>query len=183
MAAASRPATPLRVVPVSPSNYLAARRNRMPKLLVVDDEPGVCYSIKRVFSGEGIEVVTAPTAAAGLEAVQRCQPDVVILDLQLPDRSGLDLFAQLHALDPKRPVLFITAHGTTDTAIEAMKRGAFDYLVKPVDVERLSSVVGRAFEAARLMRVPAVLPTEDVGDRIVGHSSVMQEMSKAIGRI
>jgi two-component system nitrogen regulation response regulator GlnG len=155
----------------------------MPTLLVVDDEPGVCYSIRRVFSGQDIEVVTAPTAANGLEAARQHQPDVVVLDLQLPDRNGLDLFAELHALDPKRPIIFITAHGTTDTAIEAMKGGAFDYLVKPVDVEHLSNVVGRAFEAARLMRVPAVLPTEVEGDRIVGRSSVMQAMGNLIGRV
>src|SRR4029077_1585033 len=111
-------------------------------------------------------------------AVAAHAPDVIVLDLQLPDRSGLELFREIHAAEPKRPVVFITAHGTADTAIEAMKGGAFDYLVKPVDFERLSQVLGRAFEAARLMSVPAVLPTEDIGDRIVGRSSVMQEMSK-----
>src|SRR5207247_2109183 len=95
----------------------------------------------------------------------------------------LDLFPQIRALDPKRPVVFITAHGTTETAIEAMKGGAFDYLVKPVDLERLTQVIDRAFEAARLMHVPAVLPAEESGDRIVGRSAVMQEMCKAIGRI
>ena len=80
-------------------------------------------------------------------------------------------------------MVFITAHGTTDTAIEAMKGGAFDYLVKPVDLERLSQVLQRAFDAARLMSAPAVLPTDDVGDRIVGRGPAMQEMCKAIGRI
>src|SRR5205807_200245 len=103
--------------------------------------------------------------------------------LQLPDRSGLEVFHDLHKLDPKRPVIFITAHGTTETAIEAMKRGAFDYLVKPVDLERLSQVLERAYEAARLAHVPAVLPAEDSGDRIVGRSLVMQEMCKSVGRI
>ncbi len=155
----------------------------MPTLLVIDDEPGVCYSIRRVFSGAGVEVVTASTASAGLEALKKHKADAIVLDLQLPDRSGLDLFADLRALDPRRPIVFITAHGTTDTAIEAMKRGAFDYLVKPVDVERLTSVVGRAFEAARLMCVPAVLPTEPEGDRIVGRSPIMQEMGNLIGRV
>jgi two-component system, NtrC family, nitrogen regulation response regulator GlnG len=155
----------------------------MKRLLVIDDEPGVCYSFGRVFSGEGVEVVTATTAAGGLEAFERTRPDVVVLDLQLPDQSGLELFARLHALDPQRPVIFITAHGTTDTAIEAMKRGAFDYLVKPVDVDRISSVVGRAFETARMMRVPAVLPTEDEADRIIGRTPVMQEMGNLIGRV
>jgi two-component system nitrogen regulation response regulator GlnG len=155
----------------------------MSTLLVIDDEDSVRYSFRRVFHGEGVEVLTAATAAEGLAALDRHEPDVVVLDLQLPDKSGLEVFAEIHARAPRRPVVFITAHGTTDTAIEAMKGGAFDYLVKPVDLDRLSQVLNRAFEAARLMSVPAVLPAEDRGDRIVGRSPVMQEMCKAIGRI
>ena len=128
-------------------------------------------------------MLTAATAAEGLAQCGEHNPDVIVLDIQLPDRSGLDLFREIHARDPRRPVVFITAHGTTDTAIEAMKGGAFDYLVKPVDLERLSQVLQRAFDAARLMSAPAVLPTDDAGDRIVGRSPIMQEMCKAIGRI
>jgi two-component system nitrogen regulation response regulator GlnG len=155
----------------------------MPSLLVIDDEQSVRYSFRRVFEGEGVEVLTAASALEGLEMFRERNPDVVVLDLQLPDRSGLDLFHDIQAEDPKRPVIFITAHGSADTAIEAMKGGAFDYLVKPVDLDRLSQVLARAFEAARLMQVPAMLPVEDHGDRIVGHSLLMQEMCKAIGRI
>lgn len=155
----------------------------MPTLLVIDDEESVRYSFVRVFKGEGIQVVTAPTASEGLERFRELRPEVVVLDLQLPDCSGLDVFQEIRTEDPKRPVVFITAHGTTETAIEAMKGGAFDYLIKPVDLERLSQVIDRAFEAARLMQVPAVLPVEDSSDRIVGRSPVMQEMCKAIGRI
>ena len=106
-----------------------------------------------------------------------------MLDLRLPDGSGLDFFRELRELDPRRPVIFITAHGDAEAAIEAMKGGAFDYLIKPVDLDRLSKLLERAFEAARLMRQPAMLPTEDVGDRIVGHSAAIQEMCKAIGRL
>jgi two-component system nitrogen regulation response regulator GlnG len=155
----------------------------MPTVLVIDDEQSVRYSFRRVFEGDGVQVVTAATAAQGLEMLREHNPDVIVLDIQLPDRSGLELFSDIQAQDSKRPVIFITAHGTTDTAIEAMKAGAFDYLVKPVDLDRLSQVLGRAFEAARLMQVPAMLPAEEGGDRIVGRSPVMQEMSKAIGRI
>jgi two-component system nitrogen regulation response regulator GlnG len=155
----------------------------MPTLLVIDDEESLRYSFRYVFEEDGVQVLTAATAAAGLDAVCEHGPDVIVLDLQLPDRSGLDLFAEIRALDAKRPVIFITAHGTTETAIEAMKSGAFDYLVKPVDLARLSQIISRAFDAARLMRVPALLPAEESGDRIVGHSAVMQEMCKAIGRI
>src|SRR5436305_6004206 len=148
----------------------------MPTLLVIDDEQSVLYSFRRVFEGEGVEVLTAGTAADGLTQVREREPDVVVLDLQLPDRSGLEVFRELQEHNPKRPVIFITAHGTTETAIEAMKGGAFDYLVKPVALDRLTQVLERAFEAARLMRVPAVLPAEDSADRIVGRSLVMQEM-------
>jgi two-component system nitrogen regulation response regulator GlnG len=155
----------------------------MPTLLVIDDEQSVRYSFRRVFEGDGVQVLTARTAAEGWQMLREQHPDVVVLDLQLPDRSGLDLFHDIQAHDSKQPVIFITAHGTADTAIEAMKAGAFDYLVKPVDLERLSQVIARAFEAARLMQVPAILPAEQSGDRIVGRSPVMQEMCKAIGRI
>jgi two-component system, NtrC family, nitrogen regulation response regulator GlnG len=153
------------------------------KLLVIDDEQGVCYSFRRVFAAEGVEVLTASTAAEGLQQVRVHAPDVVVLDLQLPDGNGLDLFREIHALSPKRPVIFITAHGTTDTAIEAMKAGAFDYLLKPLDLDRTSQVLGRAFEAARLMTVPAVLPAADQSDSIVGRSAIVQEMCKTIGRL
>jgi two-component system nitrogen regulation response regulator GlnG len=155
----------------------------MSTLLVVDDEEVVRYSFRRVFQGEDTKVVTAATAGEGLAALAREDPDVIVLDLQLPDRSGLDLYQEIQAKAPRRPVIFITAHGTTETAIEAMKRGAFDYLIKPVDLDRLSQVLNRALEAARLMRTPTVLPVEDRSDRIVGRSSVMQEMCKLIGRV
>jgi two-component system nitrogen regulation response regulator GlnG len=156
----------------------------VPKLLVIDDEESVRYSFRSVFGSEGVEVLTTSTGAEGLKAFRSHEPDVVVVDLQLPDRSGLDVFREIHEEAPKRPVVFITAHGTTQTAIEAMKGGAFDYLVKPLDLERLSQVLERAFEAARLMAVPAVLPQEEEArDQIVGRSPVMQEMCKAIGRI
>src|SRR5947208_3600096 len=155
----------------------------MPTLLVIDDEQSVRYSFRRVLEGEGTQVLTAATAAEGLRQLAEHKPDVVVLDLQLPDRSGLEVFQEIRAKDPRCPVVFVTAHGTTETAIEAMKGGAFDYLVKPVALEGLSQVLGRAYEAARMMQVPAVLPTEEEADRIIGRSPVMQEMCKMIGRI
>jgi nitrogen regulation protein NR(I) len=152
-------------------------------LLVIDDEKSVRYSFRSIFSVEGAQVVTAASGVEGLNLVRERNPDVVVVDLQLPDQSGLEVFGEIHDLTPKKPVIIITAHGTTQTAIEAMKRGAFDYLVKPLDLERLTQVIERAFEAARLMVVPAVLPAETVPDQIVGRSAIMQEMCKAIGRI
>src|SRR6266851_5425529 len=162
---------------------LTTHQTAMSTLLVIDDEESVRYSFRRVFESDSVQVLTARTAAEGLDQIREQRPDVVVLDLQLPDRSGLEVFQEIKSLDPRRPVIFITAHGTTEAAIEAMKGGAFDYLVKPVDLDRLSQLLERAFEAARLMNVPAILPAEEIGDRIVGHSPIMQEMSKAIGRI
>ena len=155
----------------------------MKTLLVIDDEESVRYSFRRVFANEDIEVLTAPTAAEGLESFRKNRPQVVVVDLQLPDRSGLEVFRELHAAAPKCPAIFITAHGTTQTAIEAMKSGAFDYLIKPLDLERLNQLIERAFETARLMTAPAVLPIEEPTEQIIGHSPVMQEMCKALGRI
>jgi two-component system nitrogen regulation response regulator GlnG len=155
----------------------------MPTLLVIDDEESLRYSFQYVFEEDDVHVLTAATAAEGLAAFHEQDPDVVVLDLQLPDASGLEVFKEIQALDAKRPVIFITAHGTTDTAIEAMKGGAFDYLVKPVDLGRLTQIIARAFAAARLMRAPAMLPAEESGDRFVGRSALMQETCKAIGRI
>ncbi|CAN5254977.1 sigma-54 dependent transcriptional regulator [soil metagenome] len=155
----------------------------MPTLLIIDDEEGVRFSFRHVFHDEDVEVLTAATGAEGLRMVQNKAPDAIVLDLQLPDGSGLEVFQNIKKIDAKLPVIFITAHGTTETAIEAMKHGAFDYQVKPVELDRLSQLIARAFEASRLMRVPALLPTEESPDRIVGRSAVMQEMCKAIGRV
>lgn len=155
----------------------------MSKLLVVDDEPIICHSFRRVFATPGVEVVTAGTVAQGWKRFQDDEPDAIVLDLQLPDGSGLDLFDRIRAADPRRPVIIITAHGTTDTAIEAMKRGAFEYLLKPLDLEQTSRLLERAFEAARLMREPAELPDDPVPDRIIGRAPAIQEMCKQIGRV
>jgi two-component system nitrogen regulation response regulator GlnG len=119
--------------------------------------------------------------------VRSHRPDVVLLDVRLPDMSGLDAYDRIRAIDPRLPVIMITAYAKTETAIEAMRRGAFEYLLKPVDFHRLRDVVARALEVSRLSRVPALLEeteSEDVSaDRIVGHSPAMQDVYKAIGRV
>ncbi len=155
----------------------------MRTLLVIDDEESVRYSFRSIFSLQGSEVLTAETGHEGLDLFHEKNPDVIVIDLQLPDRSGLELLTDIQAIVPKCPVILITAHGTTQTAIEAMKRGAFDYLIKPLDLEKLIQVIERAFEAGRLMKVPAVLPVDETPDQIIGRTAVMQEMSKMIGRV
>jgi DNA-binding NtrC family response regulator len=159
----------------------------MPTLLVIDDEPSILHAFRRAFRAPAVTLLTASTAEEGLEQAARSHPDVVVLDLNLPDLSGLDAFQRLQALDARTPVLFITGHGTTETAIEAMKRGAFDYLLKPLELDRLRERIARAFEISRLMSVPAIVaderPPPGPSDVLVGRSPAMQEVYKAIGRV
>src|SRR5262245_42400957 len=158
----------------------------MPKLLIVDDEPNVLYSLKKRLGGESLEVLTAQTARQGIALVQQERPDAVILDIRLPDMSGMEAFDQVHALDPRLPVILITAYATTDTAIQAMKRGAYEYLVKPVDFNQLQGAVAKAVALSRLRHVPAVFDDAEAGpevDLIVGRCPAMQEVYKAVGRV
>ncbi len=159
----------------------------MPTLLIVDDEPNVLYSLEKALKSDTLRVVTATRAQKGISLVQQVKPDAVILDVRLPDMSGLDAFDRMHKIDPRLPVVIVTAHATTETAIEAMKRGAYDYMLKPVDVHELRKTVANAVRLSHLRRVPAVFDSESTthpsADHIVGLSSAMQEVYKAIGRV
>jgi DNA-binding NtrC family response regulator len=157
-------------------------------LLVIDDENSILHAFQRAFRGEpDLEVLTAASAGEGLELLNQRQPDVVVLDINLPDRSGLETFRLIRGQDARTPVIFITGHGTTDTAIEAIKLGAFDYLLKPLELTALRDVVQRAMHISRLMHVPAVFPdleaVPDQADVLLGRCPAMQEVYKAIGRV
>jgi nitrogen regulation protein NR(I) len=158
----------------------------MPRLLIVDDEPNLLYSLKKVLSSDSLEIATAETARNGIEKVRQLRPDVVILDVRLPDMSGLDAFSEMADIDPRLPVIMITAYSTMDTAIEATKRGAYEYLLKPVAFDQLRAAVDRALTLRSEDRSPA---TEVVNNSIapaeliVGQSPAMQDIYKSIGRI
>jgi two-component system nitrogen regulation response regulator GlnG len=160
----------------------------MPTLLVVDDEPSILLAFRRAFQGaDGLEVLTAATAAEGLELARQRRPDVVVLDINLPDLPGLETLRRLRAVDARSPVIFITGHSTTDTAIEAMKLGAYEYLLKPLELPQLRAVVSKAVAISRAMSVPAVVApdaaVDDRADAIVGRCAGMQEVYKAVGRV
>ncbi|HUY35032.1 MAG TPA: sigma-54 dependent transcriptional regulator [Pirellulales bacterium] len=160
----------------------------MARLLVVDDEPNVLYSLEKCLSSNALEVISASTAKEGLQLVETRKPDAVILDVRLPDMSGLDAYDRIRQIDPRLPVIVMTAFAKTETAIEAIRRGAFEYLLKPVDFHRLREVVRKALEVSRLNHVPAVFDVEaeesdKPTDRIVGRAALMQEVYKAIGRV
>jgi len=160
----------------------------MAHLLLIDDDPDLIPDqVRRAFPAPAHRVEVAGTGAAGLEHVRSEPPDVVLLDLRLPDESGLEVYQQLRQFDARIPVIFVTMAKTADAAIEAMKQGAYDYLFKPLDLNSLRRVVGEALEVARRMRQPAVVtqsaPDPDVDGAIIGSCPAMREVYKAIGRV
>jgi two-component system, NtrC family, response regulator AtoC len=158
----------------------------MPNLLVIDDESSIQHAFRRAFPSPEFEVRTAANAAEGLAALRLLPADVVILDIHLPDADGLAAFERLRSVDGRVPVILITGHGTTDLAIEAIKRGAYDYLLKPLELPLLRDLVSRACASSRLMHVPAVIAGDTPNgeaDTLVGRCPLMQEVYKAIGRV
>ncbi len=163
----------------------------MGNLLLVDDEPKLIFKqVSHVFAGRGVRIEPVRTGSEAIHHVSRGQTDVVLLDVRLPDMGGLEVYQRLRQIDARIPVIFITATTSAQTAIEAMRHGAFEYLFKPLDLERLEEVVTEALEVGRLMRAPAIvaeaaalLPEEAPGDPIVGRCPAMGEVYKAIGRV
>jgi two-component system, NtrC family, response regulator AtoC len=160
----------------------------MPTLLVVDDEPAIQHAFRRAFGGGDYTLRSAGSAAEAVLSIRQDPPDVVVLDVRLPDATGLETYHQIRRLDARIPVVLITGHGTTDLAIEAMKEGAFDYLLKPLELSVLRELIGRAVRSSRKMRVPATIPEGEPaptagGDLLVGKCAAMQEVYKAIGRV
>ncbi len=157
------------------------------KLLVIDDDRSVLHLVERSLSNLDLAFTAAQSAADGIAIIEREKPDVVLLDIMLPDLSGLEAYRQIRQTDPRLPVIFITAASASDVAIEAMKLGAFDYLCKPIDVGQLDRLVRQALESRRLMSVPVgmrdLLAPDDKGDAFVGRCRPMQDIFKAIGRV
>ncbi|MBA3464117.1 MAG: sigma-54-dependent Fis family transcriptional regulator [Deltaproteobacteria bacterium] len=122
----------------------------MGRVLVIDDDEAGCRLLSATLKPEGHEVVAEHDGARGLARAQQLRPEVVLLDLQLPDQSGLEVLVQLHALDANLPVVMMTAHAEVRTAVRATKLGAFDYLTKPIDHEDISRIVRRALETREL---------------------------------
>src|SRR5271166_3119218 len=160
----------------------------MAHLLLIDDDPALIPQlVRQVFPGPTHRVEVAGTGAEGLERIRAMPPDVILLDLRLPDQSGLDVYQQIRRVDARIPVIFVTMAKTADAAIEAMKQGTYDYLFKPLDLQQLRRVVGEALEVSRRMREPAILAETatdpDVEGAILGTCPAIREVYKAIGRV
>lgn len=156
-------------------------------ILIVDDDKSVRYSLKRMFEERDIKVATAGNGEEALKRLKERLPDLVIMDVKMPGMNGLEILRKMRKLHPRLLVIIITAYGTTETAIEAMKLGAYDYILKPFDVPRMWQLVEKALQVNRMMKtVVAYKPREDeeeISERIVGNSPKMQEVYKMIGQV
>src|SRR3954469_12281420 len=173
------------------STSRVARDLNMERVLLIDDDAGLIHEqVRQAFPRPGYDVHVADTGTEGIASVRAGAPDVILLDLRLPDRSGLAVFEAIREIDARIPVIFITTAKTAGTAIEAMKQGAFDYLHKPLDLEQLQRVVDDALDVARRMRSPVRLaeasPAEvesEVDGALFGSDPSMLEIYKSIGRV
>ena len=155
-----------------------------PKVLLIEDDAPAASALRRVLADEGVDVATVTRGDDGLARAEKDLFDVVITDLKLPGLDGMELVRRLHASRPRLPIILMTAHGTTDTAIEATKQGAYDYLLKPFEMEELIELVAKACASSRFMSEPVEMGgTISSRDAIIGNSRLMQELYKEIGRV
>src|SRR5215470_1073916 len=157
----------------------------MSKLLLIDDETDVQYSFQRIFDSPEIELTTASSGEEGLKLIPQFKPDLVLMDIRMGGLSGLETLRRIREMDSKLLVILMTAYGTTQTAIEAMKLGAYDYLLKPFEPPKLKEILDNALKAARDMKqvvsYQPLLESEDYESGIVGRSEPMQQVFKLIG--
>lgn len=157
------------------------------KILVVDDEFSVRDSLQHWFRKDGYDVELAENGHSALQALERKQFDVALVDIKMPGMDGLELQQRLHQLDPSLPVIMITAFASVDTAITALKHGSFDYVTKPVDPDELSHLVGRALEQRRLetenVQLRGTIDDLVTPDPIIGQSPEMRHVLQLVQRV
>jgi DNA-binding NtrC family response regulator len=157
-------------------------------VLVIDDDTEIRYSLQRVLSARPFRVIAAASGEEGLKMAGKEKPQVILLDNRMTGMSGIETLQHLRANTPKSMVILMTAFGTTQTAIEAMKFGAFDYVIKPFDIKKIITLVDNAVQAwTDLHAAPSdyqpLLNREDYKEGIVGNSEPMQEVFKIIGQV
>ena len=159
----------------------------METIVVVDDDLSLCHFLTKPLSQKGYQVIACHNGKQALEIINEQGADLILLDNKLPDRMGLEILKDIKQTRPKMPVIIMTAFGTTDTAIEAMRLGAFDYVLKPFELEEISELVVKGLEANKLMKkavaIPALSEFMEDSDQIIGKSKAMQEVYKLIGQV
>ncbi len=159
----------------------------LPKILLIDDDPVVRSLISNILRKKGYEVILAKEGQEGLEVAKREVPDLVITDYQMPGISGIDVLTQMNEINPKTPVIILTAYGDATLTIKSIQTGAFDFIEKPINPKELLETVKNGLStlgSVRQKEEPEVLPERRKDDNLmVGKSSVMREIFKNIGRI
>jgi two-component system response regulator PilR (NtrC family) len=157
------------------------------RLLVVDDEQSMREFLESFLRREGYDVSTAADVNTALSYLESDEIDLVITDMQMPEKTGLDLILEARELSPETAMVMITGFGTTDSAISAMREGAYDYLTKPFKVDELRIVIEKALEKKLLSnenrRLKEELRSQSRSRNIIGHSRVMQEVYELIGQV
>lgn len=156
------------------------------KILVVDNERSIRYSLKRIFEERGFEVLEAKNGKEAIEIVQKEQIDLTLMDIKMPGITGLEALKKIRGINPKLLVIIMTAYGTTQTAIEAMKFGAFDYILKPFDIPQMWRLIEKGLHVNKLMRKAVTYEPEKRqidAECIIGTSPRMQEVYKLIGQV
>jgi two-component system nitrogen regulation response regulator GlnG len=155
--------------------------------LIIDDEKDVHYSFRRLLEKEPLDILSAESGDEGIRMARKSHPDLIVMDIRMGQQSGLDTLRELRQINPKQVVIMMTAYGTSQTAIEAMKRGAYDYVLKPFDIPQLKELLFEALAAARatkqIVAFPTKLNAEESGQTIVGNSPAMQQVYKLIGQV
>lgn len=158
--------------------------NSNPSILIVDDEQVVRDSLSKWFKEDGFSVSTAAGAAEALQQLQAQKWDILLLDIKMPGMDGMELQQRIKEIDPTATIIFITAHATVDTAVKALKEGAFDYVTKPVDPDYLSHLVTNALKQRSLVNENLKLKEQisefSKADEIVGDSTQMQKVYELI---
>ncbi len=159
----------------------------MERILIVDDDITLGHFLTKALSQMGYQVILCHNGREALDVVHKQEIDLILLDNKLPDRNGLEILKEVKRDHPKVSVIIMTAFGTTETAIEAMKVGAFDYILKPFELDEISEFVAKGLEAHRLMKravaIPALSEFKEDSDQLIGKSKVMQEVYKLIGQV
>ncbi|MHB8631637.1 MAG: sigma-54-dependent transcriptional regulator [Candidatus Limnocylindria bacterium] len=156
-------------------------------LLVADDDASIRSLLKQLLSDEGFAVIEASTGIEVVDKVKESSPDLVIMDVRMPELDGIEALSRVKATNPKTAVLIMTAFGSSNAAIRAMELGAFDYITKPFELDKISHSVKRVLDYQRLTQEVEVLRDEISSlvqtERIVGNSPAMQEVYKTIGKV
>lgn len=175
-----------RVADASSTSFLMA--DSVPTILIIDDDAEIRYSLGRVLSSRQYRVSEAGSGEEGVATVKKGPwPDLIFLDIRMGGMSGLEALQHIRGVNPKQMVILMTAFGTAQTAIEAMKYGAFDYIMKPFDPAKVLALADNALKAHEAMRAVGdykpTINTDDYKEGIVGSSSVMQDVFKIVGQV